>query len=136
MTGIENELTAVQTLESPSVQKLELAMYTERINQNFNDDCIDGTGYLYIQFADDGTLSSATVRSPLGDKIAVALNEVMTKAGVSHLRELDVVKKVCAGDITVCLERNNLVRKTPMNNETPIAFALDDALQHVTQFTT
>lgn len=136
IAGIKKELTAIQTVELPSVEKLELAMYIDWINQDFDDDRSNGTGYICIQFTNDGTLSSATVNSPLGDKIAMALNGVMTKAGVARLAELDVAKKVCKGDISVYLERNNVVRQTTMNNEAPMVFAIDDAWKHVPQFTT
>ncbi|NOU11408.1 MAG: hypothetical protein HOO98_15525 [Nitrospira sp.] len=135
MTSIKNELTTIQTMEPPVVQKLELAMYTAWVNQNFTDDSIDDTGYLHIQFADDDTLLSATVRSPLGNKVAAALNGIMTQAGVTHLMELDVVKRVCKGESCVWVERDNTVRKNPTNTDTLVAFASDDAWQRITQFT-
>lgn len=135
LARLTNELPAIQTIEPSLVQKLELSMYTAWINRHFDDDCMSGNGYLHIQFADDDTLSSATIRSPLGDKIAAALNRIMPEAGVTRLMELDVVKNVSKGDVCVCFERNNVIRKTPVSDEALATSISDDAWQHVTQFT-
>src|SRR5690348_1620269 len=64
--GIQNELAAMKTVQAPLEETVEVAMYQEWINQNFNNDCIDGTGIVCVQYADDGTLSSASIVAPLG----------------------------------------------------------------------
>lgn len=117
IAGVEIELDALKSVQSPLVQELELNMYTAWINQNFNNDCVDGTGIIYIQFDDNDILISATVTSPLGEKIAGGLNRVMSDAGIYRLMDLDVVKKVCRGDICVCFEGNNMVRMATSHDE-------------------
>jgi hypothetical protein len=115
--GIQNELAAMKTVQAPLEETVEVAMYQEWINQNFNNDCIDGTGIVYVQYADDGTLSSASIVAPLGDKIAGALNAKMARAGVANLMGLDVVKKVCKGTDCMCFEGNNVVRKPATDDQ-------------------
>jgi hypothetical protein len=111
IAGIQNELEAIGNVRVPREEVIEVTFYSAWINQYFNDDCIDGTGIIYLQFQEDGTATSATVTAPLGDKIAGALNDRMAAAGVSQLMDLDVVKKVCQGDDCMCFEGNNVVRK-------------------------
>jgi hypothetical protein len=108
--GIENELEAVGQVKPPSVETIAASMYVSWINQNFNNDCMDGTGFIYLQFDSDGNTSSAKVVAPLGDRVAGALNDVMAQAGVSHLMDLDVVKKVCRDSTCMGFEGNNTVR--------------------------
>jgi hypothetical protein len=43
-------------------------------NQNFNNDCIDGTGIINLNFDSDGNCDTGTVVAPLGDTITAALN--------------------------------------------------------------
>jgi hypothetical protein len=117
IAGIQNELAAMGKVQAPIAQIPEVSMYLAWINQNFNNDCIDGTGIVYIQYADDGTLTSASVVAPLGDKIAGALNSQMTSAGVSRLMDLDVVKKACKGSDCMCFEGNNVVRKAATDDQ-------------------
>jgi hypothetical protein len=124
--GIQNELAAMGKVQAPIAQIPEVSMYLAWINQNFNNDCIDGTGIVYIQYADDGTFTSASVAAPLGDKIAGALNSQMTSAGVSRLMDLDVVKKVCKGSDCMCFEGNNLVRKAASDDQNQ-AFLKDES---------
>lgn len=109
--GIENELAAVAKVQAPIAEIPEVAMYQAWINQNFNNDCMDGTGIVFIQFDDTGLLTSAVVVAPLGDKIAGGLNNQMSAAGINRLMDLDVVKKVCKGSTCMCFEGNNVVRK-------------------------
>lgn len=134
--GIQNELTAMQTVLPPKTELLETAMYTTWISQNFNNDCIDGTGIIYVQFADDSTFSSATVLAPLGDKIAGALNRVMTGAGKNQLMDLDVVKKVCKGNDCMCFEGNNVVRKAASSDDTQTFLSSADTWKLATLFST
>ncbi len=122
IAGIQIELDAMRSIVSreapliPRVERVELAMYEGWINQNFDNDCIDGTGVIVVQY-DDGALSSATVNAPLGEKIAGALNRVMSTAGVDQLMQLDVVKKMCDGDSCMCFEGNNEIRKQTLNED-------------------
>ena len=55
-------------------QTIEVVLYDAWINQNFNDDYIDGTGIINLNFDSDGNPDSAKVVAPLGDKIAAALS--------------------------------------------------------------
>jgi hypothetical protein len=134
IAGIQNELAAMQTVVPPKTELLETAMYESWINQSFNNDCIDGTGIVYIQFDSGGTLSSATVKAPLGDKLAGALNNVMTAAGKSRLMDLDVVKKVCKGDDCMCFEGNNVVRKAATSDDTQSFLSSGDTWGQLTRF--
>ena len=136
IAGIQNELAAMQSVVAPKTELLETAMYESWINQNFNNDCMDGTGIVYVQFDDGGTLSSATVKAPLGDKLAGALNNVMTAAGKSRLMDLDVVKKMCKGDDCMCFEGNNVVRKAATNDDTQLFLSSGDTWGQLTRFTT
>jgi hypothetical protein len=81
-------------------------------------------------------LSSATVKAPLGDKLAGALNNVMTAAGKSRLMDLDVVKKMCKGDDCMCFEGNNVVRKAATNDDTQLFLSSGDTWGQLTRFTT
>jgi len=123
IAGIQTELDAMRSIVSheepliPRVERVELAMYEGWINQNFNNDCIDGTGVIVVQYDDDGAFRSATVNAPLGEKIAGALNRVMSTAGVDQLMKLDVVKKMCEGDSCMCFEGNNEIRKHTLNED-------------------
>lgn len=123
---IGNELAAFGTVTAPRTEIPEVAMYQSWINQNFNSDCIDGTGIVYIQYGDDGTFTSAAVVAPLADKIAGGLNKQMASAGISRLMDLDVVKKVCKGSDSACFEGNNVVRKSAADDQT-LAFMKDEA---------
>jgi hypothetical protein len=134
IAGIEIKLEAMRSVQAPKTEILEVAMYTCWINQNFNDDCIDGTGIVYIQFEDNGTFSSATLISPLGDKISGALNNVMSRADVYQLMDLDVVKKVCKGDDCMCFEGNNEVRKASWNDETQSFLTSHETWKQVKNF--
>lgn len=134
IAGIQNELAAMTTVQAPKEQIPETAMYQSWINQNFNNDCIDGTGIVYIQYADDGTLSSASVVAPLGDKIAAALNSNMAAAGISRLMDLNVVKKVCKGDDCMCFEGNNTVRKAATDDQNQAYLADQSTWKLATSF--
>ncbi len=123
IAGIQIELDAMRSIVSreaplvPRVERVELAMYEGWINQNFDNDCIDGTGVIVVQYDSDGAFNSATVNAPLGEKIAGALNRVMSTAGVDQLMKLDVVKKMCEGDSCMCFEGNNEIRKHTLNED-------------------
>jgi len=136
ITSLKNEMPVLQTLEFPSAEQLELAIYTAWINQNVDGEGIDDTGHIDIRLIDGGNRSSATVQAPLGDQIAAALNGIMDKAGITHLADLDTVKKVSKGDIIAYFERDNSLRSNPMNNDSAIPFMLDDSWKSVERFTT
>jgi hypothetical protein len=118
IADIENKLSAMQSVEAPIVEIPEVAMYAGWINSNFNNDCMDGTGVISIQFDADGNFSSASVIAPQGDKIAGALNTQIAAAGIYRLMDLDVVKRICRDDQCMCFEGNNTVRKDTESAET------------------
>lgn len=134
IAGIQNELAAVNSIQVPKAEVIEVAFYTSWINQHFNNDCIDGTGIIYLQFDDDGTVKSASVNAPQGDKIAGALNNVMSRAGVSGLMNLDVVKKACKGDACMCFEGNNVVRKAASDDSVQAFLTSPDSWKLLTRF--
>jgi len=136
IAGIQNELAATKTITAPKVEAVEVSMYQGWINQNFNQDCIDGTGIVFIQFDTDGNPVSAKVVGPLGDKLAGRLNTIMGTAGISSLMDLDVVKKVCREDICMCFEGNNSVRKDTDHDDTRPFLTSPDNWKKVTAFTT
>jgi hypothetical protein len=123
--GIQNELAALKTVQTPVEEVVEVAMYEEWINQHFNNDCIDGTGIIYLQFGDDGSFTSASVVAPIGDKIAGALNSQMSNAGVANLMALEVVKKVCKGPDCMCFEVNNVIRKAASDDQNQAYLSAD-----------
>jgi hypothetical protein len=49
---------------------------------------MDGTGIIALMFDNDGNPLSATVKAPQGDKIARALNNRMSAAGINRLMDL------------------------------------------------
>jgi len=118
IAGIENELEAMRAVQAPKSQIVELAMYESWINQNLDDDCMDGAGFVQLQFGSDGSPSSATVTAPLGDRVAGRLNRIIGAAGVSQLMDLNVVKKVCLDTECMCFESNNTVRKDVLDDST------------------
>lgn len=132
--GVQIELDALQTVVVSPSEVLEVAMYQAWINKQFNGDCMDGSGRIDLQFDDDGTLSSATVNAAQGDKLAGALNNVMSGAGLNQLMDLDVVKKVCKGDHCICFEGNNVVRKDTDDEEAHAFLMSRDTWQLATQF--
>ena len=134
ISGIQNELQAFISVQVPKVEIIEVEFYTAWINQYFNNDCIDGTGIIYLMFEDDGTPGSAKVIAPLGDKIAGALNSQMTAAGVFRLMDLDVVKKVCKGDCCMCFEGNNSVRKDTLDQTDQLFLSSEDNWKLFSQF--
>jgi len=134
--GIENELEATKTVHAPKVEAIEQALYESWINQNFNQDCMDGTGIIYVQFDSSGALSSATVKAPLGDKVAGRLNAIMGAAGTNGLMSLNVVKKVCRDAICMCFEGNNVVRKDTDDNDAHSFLASPDNWKSLNTFTT
>jgi hypothetical protein len=136
IAGIENELSAMQTVTAPKAQAIEVALYVAWINQNFNNDCIDGTGIINLNFDSDGNPDSATVVAPLADKIAAALNNTMAAAGMHTLMDLDVVKKVCRDDVCACFEGNNVVRKSVLDDDTQSFLSSQDTWNQFTKFTT
>jgi len=134
IAGIQNELEAIGSVQVPREEVIEVAFYSAWINQNFNEDCIDGTGIIYLQFQDDGAPTSATVVAPLGDKIAGALNDRMAAAGVSQLMDLDVVKKACMGDVCMCFEGNNVVRKSTSDDSVQSVLSSPENWKKVNRF--
>ena len=108
--GIQNELAALRTIRMPRVECIELSMYEAWINRFFDNDCMEGTGTVVLTFSDDETPESATVNVMLGDRIAGALNGIMSGAGIRRIMDLKVVKKVCRGTACMCFEGNNVVR--------------------------
>lgn len=108
--GIENELAALRTVVPPTVQTIAASMLLSWINQNFNNDCMNGTGFIQLQYDADGNAVSASVVAPLGDRVASALNNILADAGVARLMDLDVVKKVCRDTVCMGFEGNNTVR--------------------------
>jgi hypothetical protein len=136
IAGIENELEAMRTVQVPKSQIVELAIYESWINQNFNNDCIDGTGIIQLQFDADGSAISATVIAPLGERVAGRLNEFLSEASVSQLMNLSVVKKVCRDTECMCFESDNVVRKDVLDEETNAFLTSPDNWQQFTSFTT
>ena len=134
--GIENELEATKTVSVPKVEAIEQALYQSWINQNFNQDCMDGTGIIYVQYDSSGTLSSATIKAPLGDKIAGRLNQIMGAVGTNGIMSLDVVKKVCRDTTCMCFEGNNVVRKDTDDSDAHAFLDSMDNWKSLTQFTT
>src|SRR6266516_111125 len=140
--GVQIELEAIRTINNkdapkvPKVEVIEVAFYSAWINQYFNDDCMDGTGFVYLQFNDDGSPDSATVNAPLGDKIAGALNNLMAGACLSRLMYLDVVKKLCKGDACMCFEGNNVVRKAALNDSVQSFLSSQDNWKKFSRFST
>jgi hypothetical protein len=132
--GIQNELDAVGKVQAPVAEIPEVAMYQAWISQNFNNDCMDGTGIVYIQFDDTGSFTSAAVVAPLGDKIAGGLNNQMSAAGMSRLMDLNVVKKVCKGSICMCFEGNNTVRKATDDDQAQTFLQADSTWNLATSF--
>src|SRR5678815_1464687 len=61
IAGIQNELEASGSVQVQREEGIEVAFYSAWINQNFNEDCIDGTGIIYLQFQDDVVPTSASV---------------------------------------------------------------------------
>lgn len=116
--GIENELEAMRKVQAPKAQVVELGMYESWINQNFNGDCMDGTGIIQLQFDSDGSANAASVVAPLGDRVAARLNSIMSDANVWQLMGLNVVKKVCRDNECMCFEGDNTVRKDVLNDDT------------------
>lgn len=115
--GIQNELAATQTVLAPKVEVIERGLYEGWVAKNFNDDCIDGTGFIYAQFDQDNqTLTSATITAPLGDRIAGRLNNIMVAAEVDGLMSIDVVKKLVLGDNSMCFEGDNVARKDTLDS--------------------
>lgn len=136
IAGIENELEAMRAVEAPKAQIVELAMYESWINQNFNDDCMDGNGIVQLQFASDGSAASAIVTAPLGDRVAGRLNSIMGDAGVTQVMNLNVVKKVCRDTECMCFESNNTVRKDVLDDDTHAFLTSPNNLEQFTNFTT
>lgn len=136
IAGIENELEAMRAVQAPKSQIVELAMYESWINQNFKGDCMDGTGFVQLQFDSDDNATSATVTAPLGDRVAGRLNSIKGDAGVSQLMDLNVVKKVCRDTECMCFEDNNTVRKDVLNDDTHAFLTSPDNWAKFTSFTT
>jgi len=136
IAGIENELQAMRSVQAPQSQIVELAIYESWINQNFNEDCMDGTGFIQLQFASDGSATSATVIAPLGDRVAGRLNSIKDGAGVSRLMDLNVVKKVCRDTECMCFESNNTVRKDVLDDDAHAFLTSPDNWAQFTSFTT
>jgi hypothetical protein len=133
--GIQNELAAMRIIKVPPTERLELAMYEEWINQYFDNDCMDGSGTVVLLFKDDGAPDSAKVNALLGDKVAGALNSVMSAAGIGRLMDLGVVKKVCKGDTCMCFEADNTVRKATNDDDVGQFLSSSDTWRQFTQFT-
>jgi hypothetical protein len=136
IAGIQNELEATKTVGTPIIEAIELSLYEGWINQNFNQDCIDGTGIAAMSFDSDGTLSAATVVAPLGEKIAGRLNGIMGVAGRSGIMDLDVVKKICRDDVCMCFEGNNTIRKDTDDNDAHGFLTSKDNWSLMQRFTT
>ncbi len=135
IAGIQNELAATKTVQAPKTEAMELSMYEGWINQNFNQDCMDGTGIVFIQFDSDGNLTSANVIAPLGDKLAGRLNTIMGSVGISGIMDIDVVKKVCREDLCMCFEGNNTVRKDTDDDDTRSFLTSIDNWKKIRSFT-
>jgi|SRR6185369_5021677 len=112
IAGIQNELTALGSVNVPLSQVIETSIYEQWIVQNFNNDAVDGTGFITLNYNSDGTADKSEVTASLGAKIAGGLNNVMSAAGKSMLMDLAVVKKLVKDDKIMCFEDNNTVRKT------------------------
>jgi hypothetical protein len=136
IAGIENELVALRSVQAPLSQVVELAMYEEWINQNFDNDCIDGSGFVQLVFDSDSNPSSATVVAVLGDRVAARLNDIMSDAGVWQIMDLGVVKQVCFDSECACFEQNNVTRKEVLDGDTQAFLASPDTWQQFTRFTT
>jgi hypothetical protein len=83
----------MKTVTVPKAEAVEVSLYQGWINQNFNNDCIDGAGIMNLNFDSDGNCDTGTVVPPLGDTIAAALNTAMDKTSIPSLKNLNVVKK-------------------------------------------
>jgi hypothetical protein len=134
--GVQNELTALRAVVVPITKKVELTLYEAWINENFDNDCMDGTGLISLQFTSDGNPDSATVKAPLNDKIAGALNNVMAAAGVNQLMDLRVVKKMSMGDVSMCFESDNTVRKATDDEAGTTFLSSPDTWKRFRQFST
>jgi len=134
--GVQNELAALRTVVVPITKKVELTLYESWINENFDNDCMDGTGLISLQFTSDGNQDSATVKAPLNDKIAGALNNVMASAGVNRLMDLGVVKKMSMGDVSMCFESDNTVRKATDDEAGTTFLTSADTWNRFRQFST
>ena len=132
--GIQIELEAMRKVQAPKAEIVEVALYTQWINQNFNNDCMDGTGVIALMFDNDGNPVSASVKAPQGDKIAGALNNRMSSAGISRLMDLDVVKKACKGDVCMCFEGNNVVRKAAATDDVQAFLTSEDTWKKFSSF--
>jgi hypothetical protein len=134
IAGIQNELSAMKTVTVPKSETIEVALYAGWINQNSNDDCIDGTGIINLNFDSDGNPDSAKVVAPLGDKIAGALNTAMNGSGIATLMDLEVVKKVCKEDACACFEGDNTVRKSVLDDDTQAFLSSSDTWSQFKRF--
>jgi hypothetical protein len=134
--GVQNELAALRAVVVPITKKVELTLYEAWINENFDNDCMDGTGLISLQFTSDGNPDSATVKAPLNDKIAGALNSVMAAAGVNQLMDLRVVKKMSIGDVSMCFESDNTVRKATDDEAGTTFLSSPDTWKRFRQFST
>jgi hypothetical protein len=133
---IQNELAATKIVHAPRVEAIELALYVGWINQNFNSDCVDGTGFVFVQFDTDGTVTSVTITAPLGDKLAGRLNSIMQTAGTDGPMNLDVVKKLTRGTVSMCLEGNNSIRMDTDDADAHTFLTSPDTSKLVRSFTT
>lgn len=126
IADIQNAWPVVKALRPPTVEVAEVGLYCEWINHHFNNDAVDGTGFIALEFDSDGKRKSAVIMAPESAKIASRLNEIMSKAGIYQLMDLDVVKKLSRENVVVTFERDNRVRgdtlkplgpflKTPQN---------------------
>jgi hypothetical protein len=70
----------------------------------------------------------------MGDKIAGALNNRMSSAGISRLMDLDVVKKACKGDVCMCFEPNNVVRKAAATDDVQAFLTSEDTWKKFSSF--
>ena len=135
IAGIQNELAATKTVAAPKAEAIELSMYEGWINQNFNQDCMDGTGIVFVQFDSDGNLTSGKVIAPLGDTLAGRLNTIMGGAGISGIMDMGVVKKICREDLCMCFEGNNTVRKDTDDDDTKSFLTSTDNWSKISSFT-
>jgi hypothetical protein len=134
IAGIQIELDAMRKVQAPKAEVVEVELYVSWINENFNSDCMDGTGIIALTFDNDGNPVSASVKAPMGDKIAGALNNRMRAAGIQQLMDLGVVKKACKGDTCMCFEPHNGVRKAAATDDVQAFLTSPDTWKKFTSF--
>jgi hypothetical protein len=96
--GLADGITKLRSGVLPPVEELERQLYEQWINANFKGISDDAPGCIQVKVeADDGfDITSCTVETPSGDKVADALNRLFAKLpGALRPRDLRVRKRGC-----------------------------------------